>query len=115
MHRYLIFAAAGLSLFMYAIDSTAVAVAFPNFIQDFGTNVLWAAWTMSIYMLAVTSTMPLMGSLSDSFGRKRVYVISLALFTTTIGALVLLPVLLYYKARREIRKAAAVPERAIAG
>ena len=66
---------------MYSIDSTAVAVAFPNFISDFGTNVLWAAWTLSIYMVAVTSVMPLMGNLSDSFGRKKVFLFSLMLFT----------------------------------
>jgi hypothetical protein len=40
MRRYLIFASAGLGLLMYSIDGTAVAVAFPNFIKDFGTNVL---------------------------------------------------------------------------
>ena len=91
MHRYLIFAAAGLSLFMYSIDSTAVAVAFPNFISDFGTNVLWAAWTLSIYMVAVTSVMPLMGNLSDSFGRKRVYLASLLLFTASSLACGLAP------------------------
>jgi EmrB/QacA subfamily drug resistance transporter len=91
MHRYLIFAAAGLSLFMYSIDSTAVAVAFPNFISDFGTNVLWAAWTMSIYMVAVTSVMPLMGNLSDSFGRKQVYLVSLLLFTASSLACGLAP------------------------
>jgi len=91
MRRYLIFAAAGLSLFMYSIDSTAVAVAFPNFISDFGTNVLWAAWTLSIYMVAVTSVMPLMGTLSDSFGRKQVYLVSLLLFTASSLACGLAP------------------------
>jgi MFS family permease len=91
MRRYLVFAAAGLSLFMYSIDSTAVAVAFPNFISDFGTNVLWAAWTMSIFMVAVTSVMPLMGNLSDSFGRKRVYLASLLLFTASSLACGLAP------------------------
>jgi EmrB/QacA subfamily drug resistance transporter len=91
MHRYLIFAAAGLSLFMYSIDGTAVAVAFPNFIRDFDTNVLWAAWTISIYMVAVTSMMPLMGNLSDSFGRKKVYLISLMLFTASSLACGLAP------------------------
>jgi len=91
MRRYFIFAAAGLSLFMYSIDSTAVAVAFPSFIRDFDTNVLWAAWTMSIYMLAVTSVMPLMGNLSDTFGRKRVYLGSLLLFTASSLACGLAP------------------------
>jgi EmrB/QacA subfamily drug resistance transporter len=91
MRRYLIFLAAALGLLMYSIDSTVVAVAFPNFIKDFGTNVLWAAWTISIYLIAVTSVMPLMGNLSDSLGRKRVFLISLMLFTTSSAACGLAP------------------------
>jgi EmrB/QacA subfamily drug resistance transporter len=83
MRRYFIFVSAGLGLLMYTIDSTAVAVAFPSFMKDFQTNVLWAAWTISIYLVAVTSVMPLMGNLSDTFGRKRVYLISLVFFTAS--------------------------------
>ena len=91
MRRYLIFVSAGLGLLMYSIDSTVVAVAFPNFIKDFGTNVLWAAWTISIYLIAVTSVMPLMGNLSDGFGRKKVFLISLILFTVSSLACGLAP------------------------
>jgi hydrophobe/amphiphile efflux-3 (HAE3) family protein len=40
--------------------------------------------------------------------------ISISLLTTTASSLVLLPVLLYYAARREIRKGAGLPERVIA-
>ena len=81
MRRYLIFAAVSLGLLMYSIDTTAVAVAFPNFIKDFGTSVLWAAWTISIYYIALTMSLPLVGNLSDTFGRKRVFLIALGLFT----------------------------------
>jgi EmrB/QacA subfamily drug resistance transporter len=91
MRRYLIFVSAGLGLLMYSIDSTVVAVAFPNFIKDFGTNILWAAWTISIYLIAVTSVMPLMGNLSDGFGRKKVFLISLILFTVSSLACGLAP------------------------
>jgi EmrB/QacA subfamily drug resistance transporter len=91
MRRYLIFVSAGLGLLMYSIDGTAVAVAFPNFIKDFYTNVLWAAWTISIYLVAVTSVMPLMGNLSDSYGRKKVFLISLILFTSSSLACGLAP------------------------
>jgi EmrB/QacA subfamily drug resistance transporter len=91
MRRYLIFVSAGLGLLMYSIDSTVVAVAFPSFIKDFDTNVLWAAWTISIYLIAVTSVMPLMGNLSDSFGRKKVFLISLILFTASSLACGLAP------------------------
>jgi len=83
MKRYLIFGSAGLGLLMYSIDSTAVAVAFPHLIQDLHTNVLWAGWTVSIYLVAVMSAMPLMGILSDTYGRKKVYLASLVLFTAS--------------------------------
>lgn len=81
MRSYLIFASAGLSLVMWSIDSTVVAVALPQLVKDLHTNILIAAWTMSIYLIAITSFMPLMGNLSDTFGRKRIFLISLILFT----------------------------------
>ena len=79
MRRYLIFASAGLSLLMHAMDVTMVAVAFPDLMKDFSTNVLWAGWTVSIYLIAVTSVMPLMGTLSDNLGRKKIF-LSLSAF-----------------------------------
>ncbi len=91
MRRYLIFVSAGLSLFMYAIDGTMVTVAFPNLISDFGTNVLWAGWTISIYLVGITSIMPLMGTLSDSLGRKKIFLISLVLFSASSLACGLAP------------------------
>jgi len=91
MRRYLIFVSVGLSLLMYSIDGTVVAVAFPHLMKDLGTNVLWAAWTISIYLVAVTSVMPLMGNLSDSLGHKKVFLISLILFTASSLACGLAP------------------------
>jgi EmrB/QacA subfamily drug resistance transporter len=81
MRRYFIFVTVGLGLLMYSIDMTVVSVAFPSFMKEFRTNVLWAGWTISIYYIAVTVAMPLVGRVSDSFGRKRVFLTSLALFT----------------------------------
>jgi EmrB/QacA subfamily drug resistance transporter len=91
MRRYLIFVSVALGLLMYTIDSTVVAVAFPSFMKDLGTNVIWAGWTISIYLIAVTSVMPLMGKLSDGFGRKKVFLISLILFTASSLACGLAP------------------------
>jgi EmrB/QacA subfamily drug resistance transporter len=81
MRRYLVFATAGLSLLMSSIDGSVVAVAFPSLIKDLGTNLLWAAWTISIYFIALTMALPIVGNLSDNFGRKNVYLVSLLLFT----------------------------------
>ena len=76
---------------MHSIDSTIIAVAFPNFIKELHTNVLWAAWTISVFFIGVAMAMPLAGSLSDTFGRKRVFLISLALFTVSSVACGLAP------------------------
>jgi EmrB/QacA subfamily drug resistance transporter len=91
MRSYLTFAAASLSLFMISMDGTAVAVALPDFIRDFDTTVVWAGWTLSVYMIAATSAMPLMGRLSDTFGRRPLYLASLLLFTLSSLACGLAP------------------------
>ena len=91
MRRYIIFVIAGFALLMYSIDGTVVAVAFPNLIKDLDTNVLWAAWTISIFFIAVTMAMPLAGNLSDSFGRKKVFLVSLIVFTASSLACGLAP------------------------
>jgi EmrB/QacA subfamily drug resistance transporter len=91
MRRYLIFIIAGFALLMYSIDGTVVAVAFPSLVKDLNTDVLWAAWTISIFFIAVTMAMPLAGKLSDSFGRKKVFLVSLIMFTTSSLACGLAP------------------------
>ena len=82
MRRYLVFFSAALGLLMYSIDSTVVAVAFPNFIKDFGTNVLWAAWTISIYLIAVTTVMPLGGIFRTVGGALGVSLITIILHSS---------------------------------
>ena len=91
MRRYLIFASAGLGLLMYSIDGTAVAVALPNLMRDLSTNLLWASWTISVFYLGVITAMPLAGNLGDNFGRKKVFIVSLVLFTVTSLACGLAP------------------------
>ncbi|HVN25991.1 MAG TPA: MFS transporter [Syntrophorhabdales bacterium] len=91
MRRYLVFVTASLGLLMYTIDGTAVAVAFPSFIRDLHTDVLWAGWTMSMFSVGICMAMPLAGNLSDSFGRKKVFLVSLILFTASSLACGLAP------------------------
>ncbi len=81
MPRSLAFANISLGILMASLDVTMVAVAFPHLIRDLGTNILWAAWTMSIYTLAMTMVMPLAGKVSDSLGHKRIFLFSMILFT----------------------------------
>src|ERR1700681_434758 len=78
---YLFFGLAALSLLMFSIDSTVVAVALPNMMADLQTSLVWLGWTLTGYALAQTAVMPLAGKLSESFGRMRVFLVCVFLFT----------------------------------
>jgi len=82
---YLFFGLAGLSLLMFSIDSTVVAVALPNMMADLQTSLVWLGWTLTGYALAQTAVMPLAGKLSESFGRMRVFLV--CMFVFTLGSL----------------------------
>src|SRR5579859_2883988 len=66
---------------MFSIDSTVVAVALPNMMADLNTSLVWLGWTLTGYALAQTAVMPLAGKLSESFGRMRVFLVCMFLFT----------------------------------
>src|ERR1700704_5058126 len=78
---YLFFALAALSLLMFSIDSTVVAVALPSMKADLQTSLVWLGWTLTGYALTQTAVMPLAGKLSESFGRMRLFLVCVCLFT----------------------------------
>jgi MFS family permease len=82
---YLFFALAGVSLLMFSIDSTVVSVALPNMQADLQTSLVWLGWTLTGYMLTQTAVMPLAGKLSESFGRMRLFLV--CVFVFTLGSL----------------------------
>jgi EmrB/QacA subfamily drug resistance transporter len=81
--RYLIFAVVGLALLMSSIDSTIVAVGLHTIMNEFHTSLAWVAWTLIGFQLASTIILPLAGKLSDEFGRKRIFVGAIILFTAS--------------------------------
>ena len=68
-----------LSLFLASMEGTVVATAMPTIVAQMGGLSIYS-WVFSIYMLASTTTVPIYGKLSDVYGRKRVYLISMGLF-----------------------------------
>ncbi|QGQ95235.1 DHA2 family efflux MFS transporter permease subunit [Paenibacillus psychroresistens] len=61
------------------LDETVVSTAMPTIVRDLGGLSLYG-WVAGIYMLAMTSFIPILGKLADLYGRKRIYVISMGLF-----------------------------------
>lgn len=68
-----------LSLFLSSMEGTVVATAMPSIVGQLGGLSIYS-WVFSIFMLTSTTTVPIYGKLSDLYGRKRVYAVSMALF-----------------------------------
>ena len=72
---------ASLALVMLAasLDATAVGTALPRIVTDLHGNDLYA-WVFTIYLLTMTVTMPVWGSLSDRLGRRAVLSVGVVIF-----------------------------------
>lgn len=67
--------------FMVMLDQTVVNIALPKITTVFGVGVHESQLVITSYMLALAIIMPATGYLSDTFGTKRLYLITMALFT----------------------------------
>jgi EmrB/QacA subfamily drug resistance transporter len=65
--------------FLAALDSTVVGTAMPTVIGELGGLSLYP-WVFASYLLAATATGPVFGKLSDTYGRKPVYMAGIFLF-----------------------------------
>ncbi|CAM3755448.1 DHA2 family efflux MFS transporter permease subunit [Cohnella lubricantis] len=72
-------------IFMVILDGTAVNVAIPKLQEEFVSSLSLIQWTVTGYALAQAAVIPLAGWLSDRFGAKRIFLISIALFTIGSG------------------------------
>lgn len=75
-----------LGVLMGALDIAIVAPALPSIQKFFGVGDRILAWTFTIYVLFNLISTPLMAKLSDTFGRRSIYVLDVALFA--LGSLI---------------------------
>jgi len=68
-------------VFMVVLDATAVNVAVPSLVRDLHSSLSLVQWTITGYALAQAAVIPLAGWLSDRFGAKRIFTLSIGLFT----------------------------------
>jgi EmrB/QacA subfamily drug resistance transporter len=67
--------------FMVMLDTTVVNIALPRIITVFGADVHSSQYVLTFYMLALAIIMPATGYLTDTFGTKRIYMLSMLFFT----------------------------------
>ena len=65
---------------------TMVLPAIPDFIQDFNISYSTSSWILSSYLIAGAVMTPIAGRLSDIYGKKKMLVIVMAVYSTGILA-----------------------------
>src|SRR5436190_16744448 len=67
---------------MIVLDATVVNVALPSIQSDLGFSQSSLAWVVNAYLIAFGGLLLLAGRLGDLLGRRRIFLIGLAVFTT---------------------------------
>src|SRR6202012_3555509 len=80
-----------LGLFMVVLDNLVVNVALPSIHRDLAASIQDLEWTVNAYVLAYAVLLLTGAALGDRFGRKRMFIVGIALFTVSSAAAALAP------------------------
>ena len=75
------FAISAIGLFMVALDNLVVTTALPVIREDLGASLQQLEWMVNAYTLTFAVLLLTGAALGDRFGRRRVFVIGLIVFT----------------------------------
>src|SRR5690606_31789638 len=73
----------GGAFFMVLLDSAIIATSLPRMAQDFGIKPVELSIGISIYLVSVAAFVPLSGWLSDRFGARRIFLLSIIIFVAS--------------------------------
>ena len=91
-----------LPMFRASIDTTIVATALPNIAASLG-DVQRISWVVVSYLMATTIAAAVHGRLGDALGRKKLLLLSLAVFITASMLCALAPTLLFLVGARVLQ------------
>ncbi|THG30176.1 MFS transporter [Naasia lichenicola] len=77
---WIIFAALISGMLLSSLDQTIVSTAMPTIVGQLG-GVEHQVWLTTAYLLATTIVMPVYGKFGDVLGRRRLFLVAIALFT----------------------------------
>ena len=80
-----------IALFMTALDNLVVGVALPSIRADLNGSIETLEWTVNSYTLAFAVFLLTGAALGDRFGRKRMFIVGLGIFTLASAASALAP------------------------
>jgi EmrB/QacA subfamily drug resistance transporter len=79
--KWLTLAAVAFGLFMIMLDNTVVNVALPSIQADLGAKLSELEWVVAGYALTFAALMLIGGKVADAYGRRRIFVIGIVVFT----------------------------------
>jgi EmrB/QacA subfamily drug resistance transporter len=85
------FAIVSVALFMVVLDNLVVTTALPSIRADLGGGLEALEWTVNAYTLSFAVLLLTGAALGDRFGRRRMFVIGLGIFTVASAAAALAP------------------------
>jgi MFS family permease len=85
------FAITSVALFMVVLDNLVVSTALPVIRTDLGATIEQLEWTVNAYTLTFAVFLLTGAALGDRFGRRRMFIIGLGLFTGASAAAALAP------------------------
>jgi EmrB/QacA subfamily drug resistance transporter len=91
-------------VFMAGLDVFIVNIAFPQLHTDFpGTSLRSLSWVLNSYTIVFAAFLIAAGRWSDTFGRKRSYLLGTGLFVTASAACALAPTIPFLVAARAVQ------------
>src|SRR6201999_2852801 len=80
-HALLVLVCTSAPSFMLQLDANIVSVSLPSIARSLNASFEGIEWVITAYMLSFASLLLPAGALADRFGRKRLLIIGLAVFT----------------------------------
>ena len=89
--KWITLAAVAFGLFMIMLDNTVVNVALPAIERDLHVSISSLEWVVTAYALTFAALLITGGKLGDLYGRKRIFIVGIAVFTLSTLACGLAP------------------------
>ena len=80
-NKYMVLFTVCLGTILSGYVSSSINIALPNIMQAFGFTMDSVVWVSLAYMLPYGAMLPIMGKLGDQFGRKKMYIAGVGIFT----------------------------------
>jgi EmrB/QacA subfamily drug resistance transporter len=86
-HKWLVLGATVFGLFMAILDSSIVNIAIPTIQRDLDTDIDTITWVLNAYNLVFAVLLIPAGRMADRFGRKRLFLLGITIFSLcSLGA-----------------------------